>query len=736
MLLSCGRTPQHNETWGGSWDVQRSDGGGRLVLQQQGDRVTGTYEPQEGHVEATASERRLDGTWHEGDQSGSIELLLGDDGKSFAGRGEIHGWWTGQRYGAHHEGTPLPPTTLDSPRDALLDFLFASNVARTGDEEAWGAAEKAVEFSAGTEPTEPSARLRAVRDFFEVIDLTTIDPSSIPTSSQADTLVLRLEQPRSGESLDVTVHRDARGAWHIVVPPPDEVAAARKRLLAAWGKNPPTAQSFRRLGTPRDAVRALLEGMDDWEGPGRALALSALDLRQAPGFTEGHGVLLAQYLRRTLQSIGLPALQAIPDDPTNRDPVVLFSHAAGSVAVAPRDPDPDAPWQFTADTIDRIQSLYLVTEGLSPSKHLPPGRIPPHPYFALRTLVGERAPFLLHRIGRLDRWQALLLLAMVPLAFVIGAGVGRLASMLLDRSVQAGGARSRVFPVAIAYLVGIGLLSRSLDLLGFPERLRKVTMPTLGSVAIVAAGAVAWHLLALLGRWAATQAKRTPGQTDDIAVNLVVAAGRVAIVVAAALATADLLSIPATHILTGLGIGGLAFAVAARDTLANILGAGNLVTDRPFRSGDWIDAGIVQGSVEAVGMRSTRIRTAEDSVAVIPNGRLSDALINNLGARRHRVVKLRLPVTEGATPDRLQAFVEAIRGRIVGDSEFVARETEVGVSDIENGGVPVVVKTYLVVKTDAEEVAARHALAIDLLRLAEEHHLRLGAGMPSPQAGA
>ena len=736
MLLSCASTPQGNGTWGGSWDVQRSDGGGRLVLQEQGDRVTGTYEPQDGRVDATAHGRRLEGTWHEGDQSGAIELLLGDDGRSFAGRGEIHGWWTGQRYGSHHQSTPLPPTNLDSPRDALLDFLFASNVARTGDEEAWGAAEKAVEFPAGTEPAEPSERLRAVRDFFEVIDLTTIDPSSIPTSSQADTVVLRLEQPRSGESLDVTVHRDARGAWHVVVPPADDVAAARRRLLAAWGRNPPTAQSFRRLGTPRDTVRALLEGMDDWEGPGRALALSALDLRQAPGLTEGHGILLAQYLRRTLQSIGLPAVQAIPDDPTNRDAVMLFSHAAGSVAVAPSDPDPDAPWQFTADTIDRIQSLYLVTEGLSPSKHMPPGRIPPHPYFALRTLVGERAPFLLHRIGRLDRWQALLLLAMVPLASVIGAGVGRLASMLLDRSVQAGGARSRVFPVAIAYLVGIGLLSRSLDLLGFPERLRKVTLPTLGSVAIVAAGAVAWHLLALLGRWAATRAKRTPEQTDDIAVNLVVAAGRVAIVVAAALATADLLSIPATHILTGLGIGGLAFAVAARDTLANILGAGNLVTDRPFRSGDWIDAGIVQGSVEAVGMRSTRIRTAEDSVAVIPNGRLSDALINNLGARRHRVVKLRLPVTEGATPDRLQAFVEAIRNRIVGDREFVARETEVGVSDIENGGVPVVVKTYLVVKTDAEEVAARHALAIDLLRLAEEHHLRLGAGMPSPQPRA
>lgn len=735
-MLSCGRLAHADGHWGGNWDVQRSDGGGRLVLEEQGDRVTGSYQPQDGRLEGKAVGRRLEGTWREGDQSGAIELLLGEDGKSFAGRGDVHGWWTGRRYGPHHQGTPLPTMDLGSPREALLDFLLASNVARAGDEEAWGAAEKAVEFAPGAAPDEPSERLRSVRDFFEVIDLTTITPSSIPTSSQADTVVARLDQPQSGESLDLTLHRDAQGAWRLVLPTPDGVAAIRKRLLAAWGKDPPTEQSFRRLRSPRDALRALLEGMDDWDGQGRDLALSTLDLRRAPGFTSGHGLLLAQYLRRTLQAIGLPALQAVPDDPANRDPWVHFSHADGSIVIAPSGPGDDAPWQFTADTIDRIGDLYLATEGLSASKHVPPGRIPPHPYFALRSMVGEHAPFLLRRVGNLDRWQALLLLVIVPLAFRIGRDIGRLAARLLDRGLHSGAAPSRTFAIALAYLVGIALLGRSLDLLGFPERLRRVTLPAVGSLAFVAAGVVAWHLLALLGRRAAARAARTGGETDDIAVNLVVAAGRVAIVVASALGIADLLSIPATHILTGLGIGGLAFAVAARDTLANILGAGNLVTDRPFRSGDWIDAGIVQGSVESVGMRSTRIRTAEDSVAVIPNGRLSDALINNLGARRHRVVKLRLPVTEGATPDRLQAFVDAIRARIVGDGEFVARETEVGVSDVESGAVPVIVKTYLVVKTDAEEVAARHALLVDLLRIAEEHHLRLGAGMQSPQAKA
>jgi len=733
-LLAPVRVACADAGWAGNWDFQRSDGGGRLVLEQSGDRVKGAFQPQDGRIDATVAGRRLAGTWHEGDQSGSIEFLLAEDGKSFAGRGDVHGWWTGRRYDASHQGTPLPTMELASPRGALLDFLLAANVARAGDEEAWGAAEKAVEFAPGATPEEPTERLHAIRDFFGLLDLATVRPSEIPTGSEGDTVVVRLDQPRSGESLDVTIRRDARGAWHVVVPAPADVESARKRLLAPWGASPPTGQSFRRLGSPRDTMRALLEGMDDWSGPGRDLARSTLDLSRSPEFGEVHTDLLALYLRHTLENIGLPALQSIPNEPSERDPWVHFAHADGSIVIAPSGPEGDGPWQFTPDTLERIQELYLATEGLSPAKHLPPGRIPPHPYFTLRATVAEHAPFLLGRIALLDRWQALALLVLVPLALLVGSRSGRLGAGLVARAWPGGRATSRSLAVGIAYLVSIALVGRALNVLGFPERMRRFTMPLFGSLAFVAAGILAWHLLELLGRRAARRAEQTPGEADDIAVNLLVAGGRVVVVVLAALGISRLLSIPAANILAGLGIGGLAFAVAARDTLANILGAGNLVTDRPFRSGDWIDAGIVQGAVEAVGMRSTRIRTAEDSVAVIPNGRLSDALINNLGARRHRVVKLRLPVTEGATPDRLQAFVEAIRTRIVGDGEFVARETEVGVSDIENGGIPVVVKTYLVVKTDAEEVSARHALAIDLLRLAEEHHLRLGAGMASLQA--
>ena len=114
-----------------------------------------------------------------------------------------------------------------------------------------------------------------------------------------------------------------------------------------------------------------------------------MDLSRTPDIAGGHGALLAQYLRRTLQNVGLPALQAVPNEPSNRDPWVQFSHVDGAIVIAPSGPGEDAPWQFTADTLERIQELYLATEGLSPAKRQPPGRIPPHSYFTLRAEIGR-----------------------------------------------------------------------------------------------------------------------------------------------------------------------------------------------------------------------------------------------------------------------------------------------------------------------------------------------------------
>ena len=181
--------------------------------------------------------------------------------------------------------------------------------------------------------------------------------------------------------------------------------------------------------------------------------------------------------------------------------------------------------------------------------------------------------------------------------------------------------------------------------------------------------------------------------------------------------------------MAGLGIGGLAFAFASRETLSNVFGAGILVSDRPFRRGDWIKTAEVEGSVEEVGIRSTRLRTAQDSVVVVPNGKLADSTIDNLGIRGLRLVKVQLLVTGGAAPEKLLDLIAALRQRIKADAAFEATRTDIGVSDITAAGVEVELTSYLNVSTKSAESAARHELLIDILRLAEKSGLKLGQGM-------
>ncbi|MCX6977604.1 MAG: mechanosensitive ion channel, partial [Verrucomicrobia bacterium] len=288
---------------------------------------------------------------------------------------------------------------------------------------------------------------------------------------------------------------------------------------------------------------------------------------------------------------------------------------------------------------------------------------------------------------------------------------------------------SRGFAYALTAVVLKLIVRRIPVLVGIPAQIREHTLPVVGSVFLICVAVVLWHLLSVVGGWFGERARKTETQTDDLVLHFAIAGGRVAIVVGTALGVAYFFSMPATSILAGLSIGGLAFAIAARETLANLFGAGTLVTDRPFRSGDWIDTGTLQGSVEAVGIRSTRIRTAQDSVAIIPNGKLSEATINNLGTRRHRVIKLKILVTEGATPERLEGLIAAIRHRLEEDPLFLMKRTEIGVTDIGSDGVSIVITADINVRTDLEESLARHDLLMDLLRFAEDQRLRLGRGV-------
>ena len=114
-------------------------------------------------------------------------------------------------------------------------------------------------------------------------------------------------------------------------------------------------------------------------------------------------------------------------------------------------------------------------------------------------------------------------------------------------------------------------------------------------------------------------AEETDSKLDDQLVPLARTSGKIFVGAIGAIFILQNLDINITSLIAGLGLGGLAVALAAQDTLKNLLGGATILADKPFQVGDWVILDDIEGTVEQVGFRSTRIRTFADSLITVPN---------------------------------------------------------------------------------------------------------------------
>lgn len=119
-----------------------------------------------------------------------------------------------------------------------------------------------------------------------------------------------------------------------------------------------------------------------------------------------------------------------------------------------------------------------------------------------------------------------------------------------------------------------------------------------------------------------------------------------------------------TSLIAGLGIGGLAIALAAKESIENLLGSFTIFLDKPFVVGDLIRIGNIEGNVEKIGFRSTRIRTLEKSFVTVPNKKLIDSELDNLSLREVRRVKFDIGLRYDSPIDKIKLIIEAIEKNI------------------------------------------------------------------------
>lgn len=173
-------------------------------------------------------------------------------------------------------------------------------------------------------------------------------------------------------------------------------------------------------------------------------------------------------------------------------------------------------------------------------------------------------------------------------------------------------------------------------------------------------------------------------------------------------------------VLAGLGIGGLAVALAARDTLANFFGSVTIFLDKPFQIGHWVNINGQEGIVEEVGFRTTRIRTFYNSLISVPNSIIANTAVDNLGMREYRRVLTRLNITYNTPPEQIEAFVEAIKGLVRSNPKMRQDFMEVHFNDFGPHSLDILVYVFLKVPSWHDELQERHNFFLDILNAAKE----------------
>jgi MscS family membrane protein len=204
---------------------------------------------------------------------------------------------------------------------------------------------------------------------------------------------------------------------------------------------------------------------------------------------------------------------------------------------------------------------------------------------------------------------------------------------------------------------------------------------------------------------------------------------RVAVVVMGAIAILTQLGYPVASLIAGLGIGGLALALAAQKTVENLFGSVSISVDQPCRIGDFVkvEGGLV-GNVEAIGLRSTRIRTLDRTLVTIPNGKLADARIETFGARDKIRFFAVMQLEYGTSAEQMRAVLAGFEQALKDSTKIEASSVTVRFAALGASSLDVEVIGMFLTADWGEFTAIRQEVLLRLMEVVE----RAGTGFAFP----
>jgi MscS family membrane protein len=178
--------------------------------------------------------------------------------------------------------------------------------------------------------------------------------------------------------------------------------------------------------------------------------------------------------------------------------------------------------------------------------------------------------------------------------------------------------------------------------------------------------------------------------------------------------------LPVVGILAGLGVGGLAVALAAQTTLSNLLGSLNLFADRPIRVGDFCQYGDKIGTIEHIGLRSSRIRAIDRTVTTVPNGELAQLPITNYSRRDRMLFQKRFDLRYETTPDQLRLLLIRVREMLLAHPRVSEDPARVRLVDCASSSMQIEIFAYVKTPDWNEFLGVQEELLLRIIDLVNE----------------
>jgi MscS family membrane protein len=447
----------------------------------------------------------------------------------------------------------------------------------------------------------------------------------------------------------------------------------------AYPLEPPNTSS------PRDTLRSFLRYTNDavqkWRSGEDASVISdaahramrCLDLSLLPPAVRDQlGFEKALLLKEILDRIELPGFDEIPgqDQVTGDDAIQSWVIPHTELTIARIEEGPlEGEFLFSAATVAQLERSYALAEHLpykpdatigiyeevvrSPGPWLPRSSVAGLPAWT-RGVVLEEAVW---------QWLAL------GLTLALAGGIMTACYLWANRwDKRKPGATSQIGKILfVITLIGVTRLLAAFVEAGInlSGKILVLVELILDVITFAAGGWLIALLLALIGETIIRAQRLRQGAINSQLIRICFRLLTIVVLLYLAIAAAEAFGVPVAPLIASLGVGGLAIALAVRPTLENVLGGFTLFADKPVRVGDFCLYGDKQGTVEEIGLRSTRIRSLERTVVTVPNAEFSQMQIENFTRRDRMLFRTTLGLRYETTPEQLRYVLVKLRELLI-----------------------------------------------------------------------